>query len=454
MVTMGKGLRNKTIQNLLYILVGSGLDQLVRLASNLILTRLLVPELFGLMAIVGVATAALTLFSDIGTGTSVIQNPRGLEPDFLNTAWTLQVIRGGALSLLTVLLAYPTAYFYDQPLLANILPVAGLGLLVSGFQSMATVKMERNLQAGKVIKMNSIIYLISTIFTLLLAYFYRNIWSLVIGNLSFPILQTYWSYKLDLGLRHRFQLERSIRRELFHYGKWIFLSTGMMFLSTQTDKILLAKFFPIATFGIYNIAITLSGVPKSIVDSISNKIIFPLISLNKSLQIPILQKKILDKRRWMLVGLAVAVSLFIGFADCLIKILFDPRYYEAGWMLSILALGMWPLILYATVDRCLYVLENPKYPAFGNALKFIYMLVLLPLAYKFLGIFGAVLVVALNDLPPYLVVHYGLKRKQFSCLAQDAWTTAILIVLLASILLARHFAGLGMPWQVAFSSGN
>ena len=66
----------------------------LRLVSNLILTRLLFPEAFGLMALVQVFIAGLNMFSDAGIRTAIIRHTRGDDPDFLNTAWTIQIIRG------------------------------------------------------------------------------------------------------------------------------------------------------------------------------------------------------------------------------------------------------------------------------------------------------------------------------------------------------------------------
>lgn len=448
---MPGSLKKRALENAGYIIVGQGVNQFIRLVGNLVLTRLLAPELFGLMAITSVVMSALSLFSDIGTGAGVIRSSHGLEPRFLNTAWTLQVMRGTALWVLTILVAYPAAQLYGHPILAYILPVSGLGLLLSGFNSMALVKMGKNLRMGKVIVMYTSAYILGLLCMVALAYSYRNIWALVLGGLVPPLIQLVWSYTLDRSIRHRFMLDQSVRTELLHFGKWIFLSTAMMFLATQADRMLLGKLFPIALFGVYNIAVTLAEAPKTLVNAISGQVIFPLIAMHKELPLAELRHKILQKRKLLLVPLAFLVALFSGFGDLLITLLYDARYQEAGWILPILALGMWPLILYATMERCLYVVENPKYPALGNALKFVYMITCLPLAYMLAGKFGAVLAVAFNDIPPYLVVNYGLRRKQLSGLRQDAWATLLLFALLSGILFFRHFAELGMPGQTAFT---
>ena len=71
-----------------------GGSQILRFGSNLILTRLLLPELFGLMGLAYVFIVGVHLFSDIGLGPSIIQNKRGEESEFINTAWTMQIILG------------------------------------------------------------------------------------------------------------------------------------------------------------------------------------------------------------------------------------------------------------------------------------------------------------------------------------------------------------------------
>ena len=89
-----QALKKVATQGAYWTIANYGLSQALRFGSNLILTRLLFPDLFGLMSLVNVIIMGLGLFSDIGVGTSIIRSKRGNDPDFLNSAWTMQVIRG------------------------------------------------------------------------------------------------------------------------------------------------------------------------------------------------------------------------------------------------------------------------------------------------------------------------------------------------------------------------
>jgi len=75
---------------------GYGLGQVIRLGSNLIMTRLLVPEMFGVMAIATMVTVILGMLSDIGLRQNIVRSPRGDDPAFLDTAWTVQVLRNSS----------------------------------------------------------------------------------------------------------------------------------------------------------------------------------------------------------------------------------------------------------------------------------------------------------------------------------------------------------------------
>jgi hypothetical protein len=73
----------------------------------------------------------------------------------------------------------------------------------------------------------------------------------------------------------------------------------------------------------------------------------------------------------------------------------------------------------------LIAVGRPLYSAVGNFLKFAHMVVLLPLGFSLIGTLAAVIAIALNDVPFYIAVGYGLQQEGFSGLMQDLQTTAL-----------------------------
>ena len=107
---------------------------MLRFGSNLLVTRLLVPKMFGVMAIAMLVIIGLGMFSDLGLKPSVVHSRRGDDPVFLNTAWVTQILRGMLLwlfALIASLLIYyanrigivPKGTVYADPILPFVVAI-------------------------------------------------------------------------------------------------------------------------------------------------------------------------------------------------------------------------------------------------------------------------------------------------------------------------------------------
>ena len=142
-------LRGLVLRGSVWTLSGTATRHVLRLVGNLVLTRLLFPEAFGLLTLVHLFLTGLQMFSDVGIRPSIVQNERGDDPDFLDTAWTIQAVRGGALCLLSILLAPFVATFYGEPLLAQLIPAIGFTAVFQGFASTNLHTADRRLALGR-----------------------------------------------------------------------------------------------------------------------------------------------------------------------------------------------------------------------------------------------------------------------------------------------------------------
>ncbi|HSF73269.1 MAG TPA: oligosaccharide flippase family protein, partial [Microcoleus sp.] len=163
------------IKGAAWTIASYGSSQIIRFGSNLILTRLLLPELFGLVGLTYVFITGINLFTDIGLGPSIIQNKRGEDPQFLNTAWTLQVIRSLFIWICLVIITQPVASFYEEPRLLWLIPLIGINSLLGGFKSTATASLERKMAVKKVVIFELVIQIVSTTVMIVWAWFDRGI---------------------------------------------------------------------------------------------------------------------------------------------------------------------------------------------------------------------------------------------------------------------------------------
>jgi len=439
-------LKKLAIRGAVWTIVGYGTSQILRLGSNLILTRLLEPKLFGLMALVYVFITGLHLFSDVGIGVSIIQNRRGDDPAFLNTAWTLQVVRGVFLWLCSFLLAWPVAQFYQKPEFLWLLPVVALSTVIAGFNSTAVFTLNRHMAISQLTVFELGGQVISLVVTIVWAWsISRTIWALVIGSLVSDLVRMVWSHRMISKSSNRFAWDKEAAKELFSFGKWIFISTAITFFAEQSDRLILGKLLSLEMLGVYGVALTFADMPRSITLALSGKVILPAVSKLADLPRETIRAKLLQNRQPILIALAFGLTVLVSFGDILIEVLYDERYIEAAWMLPILALGIWPRMLCNTNEPSLFAIGKPQYPASANFTRFLCTGIGVPLGYSLMKVPGAIVAVALNDLLFYLVINYGLWREGLSGLRQDILATALLVALLAVVLTGRFILGFGLP---------
>ncbi len=333
-------IKQRTIRGSLWTLFGYGAQNVLRLVSNLILTRILFPEAFGLMSLVQTFLIGLDMLSDIGVVPSIIQNKRGNEPAFLNTAWTIQAIRGVVLWIGACALAIPAAQFYREPMLAWLLPVVAIASILGGLNSTKLATANRNLDLGRVTLIEIGAYVAGLILMIGLAWVYKSVWALVIGNLLNAALKAILSHLVLKGERNRFQWDAEALESLSRFGRWIFINTVLGFLASQGDRLLLGRLMDVRFLGIYVIALTLSSLAQTLISEVSGKVLFAAYS-EIIRETPERLYSILQKNRLVLATAGMGFSLFfVLFGEKLIELMYDDRYLEAGWMLQVLALGM------------------------------------------------------------------------------------------------------------------
>ncbi len=438
------------IKGAVWTIVSYGGGQILRFGSNLIMTRLLLPELFGLMGLAYVFIVGVHLFSDIGLGPSIIQNKRGEDPEFVNTAWTMQIIRSLFIWLCLMLVTWPVATFYKEPRLLWLIPVISLNTLIGGFNSTAIFSLNRKMSVKQVVIFEFGTQIVGTTVMIVWAWLSPSIWAILAGGFAGALLELIWSHFLIPGKSNRFAWDQSAVKEIFSYGKWIFLSTVLFFLCSQADRLVLAKIFDLTMLGIYGVAFTLSDMPRQVIIAIGGKVIFPSISMLAELPREELRAKILKNRNLILIPLAIGLAIFVSCGDQLILILYRKEYVAASWMLPILALGIWHTTLHNLMSSCLLALGKSQYGAMGNFATFLSISIGIPVGYHFMGNLGAVIAVAVGDIPTYLVITYGLWKEGLFCFWEDMKLTALFLVVLAIILFGRYHFGGGLPVDKLF----
>lgn len=386
----GGGLRQLALRGVSWTTLGYGVSQILRLGANLALTRLLVPEYFGVMALVNIVLQGLQMFSDVGIRPSIIRSERGEDPTFVNVAWTLQVLRGGALWVVCALLAWPVAAFYGQPELRLLLIVAAFSALIAGFQSTAIMLANRAMRFGRITLIEIASQAIGAAVMIVWALFSPSVWALVTGGIAGALTRTILSHTVLSGVPARFRWDPDCLRELITFGRWIFASTALTFLVSQGDRLFFGKVLTMETLGVYSIAIMFALLPQKVLIRISSGIMMPVYSrLHREGQD---MRAVYDRVRRPLVLVAAVMSAwFVACGPILIDVLYDPRYAASGWMLQLLGFTVLIHIFEATNGSMLLAAGNARAVAAGNFAKFAAMAALVPTGWYVAALPGAIL---------------------------------------------------------------
>lgn len=429
-------LKRKAFSASVWSILEYGFGMGLRVVSSLVLTRLLLPTYFGEITLVTTLIIGINLLSDIGLTPSVIQSPRGDEPTFLNTAWTLQIVRGVALWLIAVALSWPVALFYHDAKLKYLLPVLALSTLISGFNGTGLLTLSRHMGVRRLFAIDGSTAVVSLIVTIVWAYFRPSVWAIIAGQLVSTTYRLCLSHILSVtsGIRNSFCWDKGSVHSIVHFGKWILMATAFWFFASQADRLILGRLIPLALLGIYGLAYQLSDIPRAIILALGQRVAYPFITKMIHRPIEEFESQFLRYRLYALLAGAVMLTLMVNWGGLLILKLYDARYREAAWMIPILALGLWQTLLYQTTYPVLLSLGKSKYGAYGNAAYCFAIVLGIPIAFHFFGMVGGIAAVAAGDLPLYFVIQSGVSHHGIRPWRQDLTTTGIFI----AMLLAAH----------------
>jgi O-antigen/teichoic acid export membrane protein len=399
-----------------WVVLSAGLGHVLRLASNLILTRLLVPEMFGLMAIATTAGVILAMLSDIGLQQVVVHSKRGDAPTFLDTVWTIQVIRGfvlwGGSWAVAAGLALATRWglvsahsTYGDPLLPWLIIATGIPIVIAGLSSTLPLTATRSFQMRPIFMMRFMGQAFGLAVMIVLAWLTRSIWALVLGSFASSALSTALSHRWKSGPRNRLRWDKSAAHEVYSYGKWLVVSSAVTVFASNGDRLLLAAYASAKVLGLYSIALGLVSALDAILSQLFSKVMLPAFSevaRNNPNGVPAAYFRL----RWRIDPIILVSSgLLFGGAHLLIAALYDARYLEAAQMLQILSLGM-IVSRYTLVQQVYLALGQTRYFVPLNVTRLVATFTLIPLGYHLAGFTGALIAIAVRDVPMALLTLY------------------------------------------------
>lgn len=416
-------------------------QQLLRLVTNVILAWLLAPALLGTMLLINTLRTGGELLTDVGVGQSIVNNRRGNDPVFYNTAWTIQIIRGLVLFAIAMALTIPIAHGYDNPALLVLLPAVAPIFIITGLTSPSRFLLQKRLEVRKLALFDLASALFATIVQIGLALYTPTIWALIWGLLIGTAVPAAASFFLIDWRSHRLRWEREAVGAIFHFGKWVFLSSLVYFLAMNFDRLYFAEAVSLTLLGIYGIARTFADTITQLFQRIGSLLIFPKVAATEQRGYD-LQRAIRPMRLATLMLCATGLAFGVAVADSFVYLVYDERYRAAGMFLTILLVGSWFGILAAIADAMMMGVGKPSGVALSNAAKLALIVVALPLVLPRYGMETALLIFVVAEGARYAMLAWRKRGVGLSFLRQDVALTLLFFVLILLFREATMVVGL------------
>ena len=418
---------------------GQLLINAIQLGSNLVLTRLLLPEAFGLMAIVNFAVDSLRQVSSIGIQPAVIRSPNGAQSNFIHTAWAMQALRGVLLFVLGLALAYPLSVFYEEGRLAGLMAAASLGTLILGGQSINLATNARALHLERTVAIYAAARIVATATTIAYAYVYRDVWAIVVGVIAGNLLRVLLSHLALPGERFRLQWHAESAREILNFGKWILVSTLLSFVALRLDVAFLGRLLPLELLGVYSVGILVPGIIRKVASIGIQSVLMPaLAEVHRSTEATL--SDALDTGRRILLPLGTLFTVgCVSAAPAFFTLLYDERYADAAWIAQLAAIAFWFDFLQDSSGRALLVLGHSRGWAAVVGIRMTATLVGVIGGYSVAGLPGVLVGVGLGSACGYLSLCLALRKEGLHVFRKDALQGIITLAAALAIGLSPRF---------------
>lgn len=329
-------IKRKSVKGGLYSSFGKVVSFILNMGSTVILARLLTPEVYGLVGIVGAFFTFFMLFNDLGFGLSIIQKKNIQNEEIATIVW-FNIIVSSIYSFIMFLSSWMIADFYGEQRLVSMIQVFSLIFIFGGISSIHQAILSRQMRFKYIAIINILSTVISVIISVSMALNDFSYWALIIPMLI-NVLSVSILMIIIVDWFPRPTLSMYWIKEHFSFGKDITLFNFINYFTRNLDTLLIGKFYDATVLGLYNKAYQLLMLPITQLRGPIYSVGTPALSSLRSN--PIEYEKYFMKLVLILTLLsAIVVSWMWLNSYELIMILLGEQWTEAAFLFKTLALS-------------------------------------------------------------------------------------------------------------------
>ncbi len=383
-----------------------GFSQLLNFVRLIILARILSPSDFGLMGIALLVMSILEAFSQTGVQHALIQKKDDIK-EYLNTAWTVLILRGTILYTILYFIAPYVAIFFKTPEAKTIVQIIGFSILFQALTNIGVIFFHKELEFYKQFILQLSETLSDFIVAVFAAFILKSVWALVLGTLAGKFVHCFVSYILH-PYKPRFNLELEKMRELFSYGKWISGSSILIFIGAHIDDICVGKFLGATALGFYQMAYKISNMPATEITYVIGRVAFPAYAKIQDQQVSLQNAYFKIMRLTITISIPIAIGI-VFLAPDFTRIFLGEKWLPMVNAMQLLAVAGLIKSIVSTGSPLFAGTGHPKFEFYMQLIRgLIVTIVIYPITIH-MGISGAAICVILSTLG-MLIIWYPFSR--------------------------------------------
>jgi PST family polysaccharide transporter len=328
------GLKEKTIRGGTARLSGQAGRSLIRLASIIVLARLLDPSEFGLVAMVTVLTGVFEIFSTGGLSQATVQREE-VSDEQISTLFWVNVAIGVLLAILCLMAAPLLQAFYKEPRTALVLAALAPAFIFAGAGVQHVALLQRQLRFGTLSALEVGSEAVAAIIGIGMALAGWGYWALVASALTMPLFVTIGAWATT-GWRPGLPRHDRGVASMLRFGGTLTLNNLVVYAAYNFEKILLGRYFGTDALGLYSRAYELINLPTRIFNSAVGSVAFSALSRLQG--DPIRFKNYFLKGYSLVLSVTLPTTIFCAaLADDIILVVLGPKWTEAALIFKLLA---------------------------------------------------------------------------------------------------------------------
>lgn len=341
-----------------------------------ILSRILTPNDYGIVAIVTVFTSFFIVLSNCGLGIAVIQR-KEFGQEETDSLFTFSVYLGLALTFIFILLAYPICLFFNNDVYLSICLILSVSIFFNTINAVPDGLLRKEKKFFLIGLRLIIVSLLTYGATIVLALLDFKYYALVIQSVVSSVLIFMWNLK-NVKIRFVRKIDWSVLKSIFSYSGYNFLFNFFNFFSRNLDKLIIGKMLGNEPLAQYNKAYHFMLYPVQNLTNVISPTLHPILSDYQNDTKTIYEKYMRIVKVLSLIGVFVTAVCFIC-PNEIITILYGNQWGDAVICFKFMSLAIWTQMIGGTSGSLFAALNDTRshfYIAIVNTAIIIFALLL------------------------------------------------------------------------------